>query len=384
MRIRSSRRLVLVQRCVAITAILMAIGRAGADDSYLREMPTPERVLAEIQGSDSADTQAKQWGAFYQLKDMITSLAHFRPSPAELQLNKIYLDAMGRLEQPKFDEEETRRLGMSSSRAKWFALRTHYELDRGFRNEIIERLVPRGSALWQFHMAFPGLAPADSKAAPLFAGALPPIYVFLAYASLLVFAMVYTLAGPFGLGDTDPHRLLSGRTHYQLHTDTGTVLSPTQAMEVRTHVSGGGNTAVTSSTSTNTHLQFFIKNDAGGERAIQGVNLGLAVREGQGMSVVWGIRDGQKTGKYILFRNHATMQLLYMDEAMREMLRRRAWLVVLLSVPLLFLPLIPYFIVRKVLVAARLRRLKRQIEERLVPDLDQIGRRPSMEAAATV
>jgi tetratricopeptide (TPR) repeat protein len=42
---------------------------------YLREMPSAERVKAEIKGSDPIDTAARQAGAFWQLRRMIYDLA---------------------------------------------------------------------------------------------------------------------------------------------------------------------------------------------------------------------------------------------------------------------------------------------------------------------
>jgi hypothetical protein len=35
--------------------------------TYLREMPSADRVLADMQGSDSPDTAARQWGAHHRL-----------------------------------------------------------------------------------------------------------------------------------------------------------------------------------------------------------------------------------------------------------------------------------------------------------------------------
>src|SRR6185436_1666559 len=90
-----------------VAALAGAHQAAAADDSYIRDMPTPERVLVDIHGSDVDDTLARQWGAFYQLKDMITQRSNGRAftgklTAAEQQLQKAYLDAMQRLDQPKF------------------------------------------------------------------------------------------------------------------------------------------------------------------------------------------------------------------------------------------------------------------------------------------
>lgn len=118
---------------------------------YLKEMPEAGRVLADHQGTDASDTVAKQWGALYQLRAMMELQSggrNFRNqwTTDEEKVRSSYSESMAKLEQPKFDEEETRKLGANSPRAKWFDRRTKYELDKSFREEILKRYF---SADWQ-------------------------------------------------------------------------------------------------------------------------------------------------------------------------------------------------------------------------------------------
>ena len=130
---------------LAFPLLLLPMTAASGDISYLKEMPDPARVLADIQGSDSLDTVAKQLGTLEQLRNMVMVMSDGRVNRNQLtaqeqQMVKAYVEAIKQLEVvPKFDEEETRRLGTNSPRAKWYAHRWHYDLDEALRNELFKR-----------------------------------------------------------------------------------------------------------------------------------------------------------------------------------------------------------------------------------------------------
>lgn len=74
---------------------------APADTSYLKEMPPPARVLAEIRGKDAIDTDARQWGALRQLMTMMSLLSNGRDvankmTPQETELRLAYRNALPR------------------------------------------------------------------------------------------------------------------------------------------------------------------------------------------------------------------------------------------------------------------------------------------------
>src|SRR5690349_17794679 len=71
-------------------ATLVAAGPAySADTSYLKEMPSPERVLREIKGTDAKDTAARQAAAVTWLIRMMNA----RIGRPDANLNRDSLSA---------------------------------------------------------------------------------------------------------------------------------------------------------------------------------------------------------------------------------------------------------------------------------------------------
>src|SRR5262245_17768749 len=62
---------------VAALQLLLTINASSQapNPPYLREMPSEERVLREIKGTEPIDTAARQSGAFEQLRKIIYDLA---------------------------------------------------------------------------------------------------------------------------------------------------------------------------------------------------------------------------------------------------------------------------------------------------------------------
>jgi hypothetical protein len=111
---------------------------------YLKEMPDPARVLSSFDGDDTLDKTARQFGALSQLEKMVQDLSEGRFSKNQLTAEERriwdgYNAALSRIETPHFDDAETRRLGLNSPLVKWSGLRSHYALDAGFRNELLDR-----------------------------------------------------------------------------------------------------------------------------------------------------------------------------------------------------------------------------------------------------
>jgi hypothetical protein len=126
--------------------------------SYLSEMPSVERVTADMQTSDFMDTTARRDGAFNQLKNMMEVMSNGRipfggnagtPTPQELQLYQAYNIAAAKAQgdaEAKFNDQANAGLGMNSPRAKWFGQETEYETGNSFRDELLKRYF---SADWQ-------------------------------------------------------------------------------------------------------------------------------------------------------------------------------------------------------------------------------------------
>lgn len=332
---------------ILILAMVVQTAVAQAQD-HLQEMPDPNRVLADMQGSDALDTAARQLGALYQLKMLLVDL---KPQPfgkqsaAEERLHKAYFDAMRRVQEPKFDDEETRRLGMASPRAKWFGSKTHYETDKAFRDELMRRYLSeptrvayraieerRAQLLEHAELQRERQGEAaeqqrfDDNMTALVAASLRPL-MFLSMGVFLVLFIVGMVGEtrPFGLDPSNRFRLEAGKTHYDVHSMTGTVVSPSKAIETVTRVSTGGNTGVSSSSQRYVHDQFFLRTPDGDERAFKAVNADLALRDGHQMSVAWAIRDGRDSGPCIVYRNHTTGDRQVRSGLLRDMLRPKAW-----------------------------------------------------------
>lgn len=105
--------------------------------AYLGEMPSVERVKAEIRGRNRTDTAARQMGAFWQLQKIIETLAGPRfyrtRTPDENQLIGQYRAGYAAAAQP------IEKSLSSTDRSAWWSLHSFYEVDAGFREDLLTR-----------------------------------------------------------------------------------------------------------------------------------------------------------------------------------------------------------------------------------------------------
>jgi hypothetical protein len=114
-------------------------------------------------------------------------------------------------------------------------------------------------------------------------------------------------------------------------------------MWTQTHVTGSGgggagysykgtgvsrNTPVTISSRTTRHLQFILKDVTGRERAFELQDIDIACREGNILSVVWGVKKGKEKGPYWLVRNHDT-ENVHVTQSFRHVFGLSGWLILL-------------------------------------------------------
>lgn len=127
---------------------------------------------------------------------------------------------------------------------------------------------------------------------------------------------------------------VGGRT-YNLHYVTGTVQETGKNMETRVSGGGGGGATfggyggtapVNIRSQTVVHDQLFVTDAENGEHAFQLQDFDLACRTGQRVSVIWAIKNGKKTGKYIVVVNHATRTNFYNEKALKNVFRFNLWL----------------------------------------------------------
>src|SRR5215472_4402331 len=99
---------IIVLASLALTGLLLktAAHAQAPNPLYLREMPSEERILREVKGSDVIDTSARQFGAFEQLQKVIRDLAlaahrdDRQWTPDEKRLVALYQNASARAWQP--------------------------------------------------------------------------------------------------------------------------------------------------------------------------------------------------------------------------------------------------------------------------------------------
>lgn len=94
-----------------------------------------------------------------------------------------------------------------------------------------------------------------------------------------------------------------------IHYHTGVVTSTRKQKETQIHSSTQyhGNQAVTStSSSTVDHHELFVVDSSGRERAFNMIDMDLAVREGNTVSVVWVVPTDAEAGPHVKVFNHNT------------------------------------------------------------------------------
>jgi hypothetical protein len=120
---------------VAAAILLVLIGVEAADalqPAYLGGMPSVDRVLSEVKGDSALDTAARQCAAFWQLQQMIKSLAGGpQLTGDELHLIEAYKTGC---------QQIARGVPEAKSGPAWFIAHDRYDDDKGFRDQLLERL----------------------------------------------------------------------------------------------------------------------------------------------------------------------------------------------------------------------------------------------------
>jgi hypothetical protein len=115
--------------------------QTGPPPAYLREMPSVERVMSEIQGSDPADTAVKQIGAFMQIIKLMPMVRDVtgRLTPAEKKLIADYKAAYARIWESRPELKSKSSVAPTDLGLVWSPLRG-YDVDKQFREELLQRL----------------------------------------------------------------------------------------------------------------------------------------------------------------------------------------------------------------------------------------------------
>jgi hypothetical protein len=122
--------------------------------AYLKQMPTPERVIADIRGSDKLDTAARQAAALNRLIDVNIALSGHADDPGgphltteEMQVNGRYAGAASSIDMSVYrsvDPDDKQRSDENSSRNRWNRLRDRYYNDDAFISALLQRYLTPG------------------------------------------------------------------------------------------------------------------------------------------------------------------------------------------------------------------------------------------------
>ena len=135
-------RTALITLAAAAVLLQTAGARAQATNPpYLSQMPSMERVKAEVKGADAMDTAARQMGAFWQLQEIIKNLAGPRfyrnqLTPDEGRLIGQYRYGYSTAEQPYVHIQKS---PSHPDKPKWYKLHAFYEQDEGFLDELLQQ-----------------------------------------------------------------------------------------------------------------------------------------------------------------------------------------------------------------------------------------------------
>src|ERR1017187_6173896 len=135
----------------------------GNAPAFLKQMPEPERVTADIRGSDDLDTAARQVAALNRLVDVVITLSGTADAPGgprltaeEQHLNGRYSGAASSLSTAvyqKIDPDNKQQSDQGSKRNKWNRLRSQYYNDDAFISSQLQRyLTPDLQGKYLGHM----------------------------------------------------------------------------------------------------------------------------------------------------------------------------------------------------------------------------------------
>jgi type IV secretion system protein VirD4 len=120
--------------------------------AWLKQMPEPERVIADIRGSDALNTAARQAAALNRLIDVVITLSGTADAPGgprltteERNLNGRYAGAASSLLNSVYrsiDPDNKQRFDENSKRNQWNRLRDRYGNDEAFISALLQRYLP--------------------------------------------------------------------------------------------------------------------------------------------------------------------------------------------------------------------------------------------------
>ena len=330
-------------RGIGLALLVLLSARPLCAQAFLDEMPAPERVLADIRGTDDVDTAARRWGGLNFLQAMLQD-RYPGPGGFTARVRETYdrYDAAKMALVRRAHRDDGRDCRDQNCPGWRFGrlVQTDYSSGGGigpFQQGILDRYF---SPAWQAEYidttrpTGPRVRPVSPNAAPSSSSRSVAREAYDANFTAQLIAVagawgaifLVGFVGAFrhsGLDRDDVTKLSVGFRHYRVHSVTGVVTSPSTRSETRTHVSGPADN-VSSWNETHLHEQFFLVHPEG-ELRVQVVDKNVAVREGHRLSVAWAIRNGREQGPFVLFRNHSMDEIMVVNHPLFKILKPSLW-----------------------------------------------------------
>ena len=135
--------------CTAAQTAPASPSPADNTPASLKQMPEPERVIADLRGSGDLDTAARQVAALKRLMDVVIVLSGTADAPGgprltseERSLNGRYAAAASALSTfvyRSLDPDNKTQAGQNSRRNQWYLSRDHYYNDDVFTSALLQR-----------------------------------------------------------------------------------------------------------------------------------------------------------------------------------------------------------------------------------------------------
>jgi hypothetical protein len=301
----------------------------AAEQPWLAQMPSVDKVVAATQGSDASDTAARQWVAFERLFSMKIPLIGDRfvtneTTPAERALFDSYntkRDQVLAALKASLPAEE-REFYVGTKFAQWSALRDRYFADQQFTDQLAASLFSADFRRTQAQVmtdkwrAYPGgLGLTPTPRPPLIPTSVSAIGGLFGLVVVGFVIPILLKRGRMELDGKDAFKLHLGGRDYGLVHFSGLVEHPSKMASTNVYSSGGGGSwnasggsvaPVTVSSSTTVHDQFFLRGAGDRVESIQLSGWDFPVAEGHVVSAVWAIPEGSNSGPYVMLRNHTT------------------------------------------------------------------------------
>jgi hypothetical protein len=318
-----------------------ALGGAHAraqplDPGYLIEMPSVERVVAEIEVRNERDTAIRRVTAFSQLRKIVEGLAGSR-----LYANRLTSD-----EKRIIADYNAARAAIAGpieaaltqeNRPDWFGDVATLELSNEYRDELLRNFFSEQWASDYLGVTFgarqnlrrsidarEGIG-ASSIAFELAADVQNRLRLELVIATLLLAFAIWRETRPFGPDRSHPLMLRAGWRRYALSTITGAVTNYSE--ETRRFRTGSRtNSSYEVTETTDTTVSFSIEGDDGGSVRVQDQRLTwLGAKSARKMSAVLATRPGKRRGVCVTILNHDTNSGHDFEPALRRILKPWLW-----------------------------------------------------------